>query len=375
MPRLGQFSSRALHGIGVTYIAPVVPPVVPVSTSTEWLVLTGGFPTTSATVYAISTQASTLSTVSTVYSSFAASSYHFDAAVAPNNDFIYFPNGTKNWIDVVPISPNTGVYTGSGATTAAINGGSSFPMKIKISPDGKGAYVAYNNAGIIGIMNRNTSTGALTAVSNVSTGSTSIVISADNQNFYSVTNSGVVMYSRNTTTNALSYISTEVTVAISSPTFAYPAILITNDGNSVLVADYSAGSIHNYQRNTSTGVLTWQQTVATPLGSPIGIAASKDGKSVYAARYDPNQVMVGAVVLFTRSLSAPYSLTTSTTYVTGAAGGVQLTSLIVSKNQDVLTTIGTDGNLYSWGRNLTTGALTTNTTITGVAAGALTVNN
>lgn len=123
----------------------------------EWLAVAGGYPTTSAIVYSI-TSGVLASTPSTIYSSFAASSYHFEPTVSPQNDFIYFPNGTKNWIDIIPVDPATGIYTGSGATTASILGGTSFPMRMRISPDGKNAYVFNNNAGQLAIYSRNTTT-------------------------------------------------------------------------------------------------------------------------------------------------------------------------------------------------------------------------
>lgn len=370
MPRLGQFTARALHEIGLT-----IP--VAVSSVIEWMVLLGGFPTTSATVYAINNQTSSLSTVSTLYSSFAASSYHFDAAVAPKNDFIYFPNGNKNWIDIVPISTSTGVYTGSGATTSTVNSGSSFPIRIKISPDGKNAYVGYNNSGVIGIMTRNTSTGALTTVSNVSTGTADgIVLSNDGFNFYSVTLSGIPMYSRNTATGALSYLGTEGTVSYNGPSFFNNTMLtLTQDGTSLFACDFTTQVLYAYNRNTSTGILTWNQSISTAPFYCQGAAVSSDGKFVYVGLYDPNQATGTSVLALSRSISSPYTLTTSTTYYSASDKGGQVQSLIISKNQDVLAWASTNGIIHSWKRNLTTGALTTNTDITGVAAGGLAINN
>jgi 6-phosphogluconolactonase (cycloisomerase 2 family) len=332
----------------------------------QWVAAAQGFPTTSASVFS-ATSGQLSSTPDTLYSSFATNSYHFDVTVSPQNDFVYFPNGTKNWIDVIPVDPSTGIYTGSGATTSASNG--NFPIRMSISPDGKHAYVSQNNSGNLGIYTRNATTGALTGVSTFS-GYGPSILSSDGLNLYVSSGSGGIQsFSRNTTTGALTLLDTESTY-INAGFMNNGMIKITNDNTSVFVTDYVSENLYNYSRNMSTGVLTLEQTISFSGYRTTGVTVSNDGKFVYVALGDTNSVVPPTVKMFSRSLSAPYTLTLSNTYIAASNPGDVASGFILTKNQNLLVWAGATTTLYSWTRNLTTGALTLNTDVTtGFGAG------
>jgi 6-phosphogluconolactonase (cycloisomerase 2 family) len=350
-----------------------------VNPNIQWLVVGGGYPTTSATVYAINSGI-LASSASTIYSSFASSSYHFDGiTVSPANDFIYFPNGTKNWIDVIPVNPATGIYTGSGASTASLTSGQSFPAKMRISPDGKHAYVTSNNTSgynRLSIYTRNTSTGALTGVSATvgyggmvltSTGSHLYVSSIGSQGY------GLISYSRDSSTGALTQVNLD-TQYVNSGYVNNFSIAISSDNNSIFVADAAAYCLYVYLRDSTTGAATLVQTISTgyQTNQAQSVAVSKDGKHVYVGLYNITQTTGPTVKMYTRSASSPYTLTLTNTYTTGS-GGDQCAGFALSKNQDLLVWSGTSNLIHSWSRNTSTGALTLNSDVTGL--GAATVFN
>jgi 6-phosphogluconolactonase (cycloisomerase 2 family) len=332
----------------------------------QWVAAAQGYPTTSASVFS-ATSGQLSSTPDTLYSSFATNSYHFDVTVSPQNDFVYFPNGTKNWIDVIPVDPSTGIYTGSGATTSASNG--NFPIRMSISPDGKHAYVSQNNSANLGIYTRNATTGALTGVSTFS-GYGPSILSSDGLNLYvSSSSSGIQSFSRNTTTGALTLLDTESTY-INAAFMNNGMIKLTNDDTSVFVTDYASENLYNYSRNMSTGVLTLEQTISFSGYRTTGVTVSNDGKFVYVALGDTNSVVPPTVKMFSRSLSAPYTLTLSNTYIATSNPGDVASGFILTKNQNLLVWAGATTTLYSWTRNLTTGARTLNADVTtGFGAG------
>lgn len=344
-----------------------IPVAVVVDPNAQWIVAAKGYPITSAATFSV-TSSTLSSSPSTLYASFAANSYHIDATVSPQNDFVYFANGTKNYIDIIPVNSNTGIYTGSGAITSAVNG--SFPIRMSITPDGKHAYVHQNNSGGLGIFSRNPITGALTYVSNITGTYGPQVLSSDGLNLYISSGSGGMRsYSRNTTTGALTLLVEDGTY-LGAAFMTNSMIKITSNNTSVFATDFSSGNLYNYSRNMGTGALTLEQTVFFSGYYTNGVAVSTDGKFVYVALFDPNSVNPPTVKMLSRSLSAPYTLTVSNTYATTGNPGDQTAGFVLTKKQDLLVLAGTGTTIYSWTRNLTTGVLTANANVTtGFGAG------
>jgi 6-phosphogluconolactonase (cycloisomerase 2 family) len=127
--------------------------------------------------------------------------------------------------------------------------------------------------------------GALTslATNNVSTKSVNAVASPDNKSLYSISLNGVInMFNRDTSTGALSAM-TPATVISSG--YHGDGITITSDGKFVYAIGYNAStqaSIFVFSRDTSTGVLTAQNALKQDIWSnPRDIEVSPDGKYIY----------------------------------------------------------------------------------------------
>jgi 6-phosphogluconolactonase (cycloisomerase 2 family) len=364
MPRLNSLTSANLVGSRLKFVPPVAEALDP---DAVWVTAAKGFPTTSIDVFAV-TSGQLASSSSTLYSPLEANSYSYELTISPQNNFVYAPNGTKNRIEIIPVDPNTGIYKGSGATSTSTSALGSFPADISISPDGKYAYVAFNNTFKIGIYSRNATTGALTGISNLRDGYKFTKITSNGAYLYTVQNN-LLMYSRNISTGALTLIA-ENSDAIVNGGFA--KIDISNDNRSLYVADFSQNNFYAYLIDPATGLASLSQTISlTSFGADVRsqeVEVSNDGKHVYVTLYDINQVLGTTVVMYSRSLSAPFTLTQANVYTISGAVGEQISNLILTKQQDLLVA-AVSGNpgapIHSWTRNTTTGTLTINTDVVG----------
>ncbi len=201
----------------------------------------------------------------------------------------------------------TGVLAGCPGSPAGVIGQ---PRGIVVSPDGAEVYTADEGANAIDVFNRNPLTGALTWASCVgdnpgctpTTPTTAVdqpfalAISPDGHDVYavSVKSNTVDEFSREPVTGALTYTGcagqlTECspkTTAIASPI----SIAVSPDGTSVYVVD-NEGAVVDLQRNTESGALTFNTCIGetaecTGMGGEIlyaadGVAISPDGSSVY----------------------------------------------------------------------------------------------
>jgi DNA-binding beta-propeller fold protein YncE len=218
-------------------------------------------------------------------------------------------------------SPPAGAAVGDLAFTSCIGqltectatspaGAVSQPRSVAVSPDGKSAYVASANA--IDVFSRDTTTGALTFTSCIGQlagcttttpagavfGAESVVVSPDGKSVYAASyNAGAIdVFSRDTTTGALTFTGcigqlagcTKV-AAVNGPF----SVALSADGASVYVADNTYQSIDAFSRDTTTGALTFESCVGQGAGctttvpalavkSPVSVAVSPDGASVYA---------------------------------------------------------------------------------------------
>ena len=185
---------------------------------------------------------------------------------------------------------------------------------IAVSPDGKSVYAGYQSsslyAGGVAVYSRNTTTGALTFSTNNSSsnnGMDSIVVSADNKNVYAGYSSnssyagGVAVYNRNVTTGALT-LSTNNTSSLN----AMNAVVLSPDGISAYTGYQSnssfAGGAAVYNRNISTGVISLSTNITNSNNGMKSIGISPDGKSIYTG-YQGNSSFAGGVAVYSRNVS------------------------------------------------------------------------
>jgi hypothetical protein len=342
-------------------------PVIEVDPNAVWVAATKGFPTTGIDVFAV-TSGQLASSSSSLYSSLEANSYGFEFTVSPQNNFVYAPNGTKNRIEIIPVNPNTGIYIGSGATSTSTSALGTFPGNITISPDGNYAYVTFLNSFKIAIYSRNATTGALTGISNLRDGYSYTKITSDGAYLYSVLNN-LLMYSRNISTGALTLIAENSDATVNG---GFSKIAISSDNRSLYVADFAQNYFYSYLIDPATGLASLSQTISlSSFGADVRsqeVEVSNDGKHVYVTLYDINQVLGTTVVMYSRSLTSPFTLTQANVYTISGAVGEQISNLILTKQQDLLIA-AVSGNpgapIHSWSRNTTTGTLTLNSDVVG----------
>jgi fibronectin-binding autotransporter adhesin len=197
--------------------------------------------------------------------------------------------------ECMPTSPETAV---------------SQPRSVAGSPDGKSVYVASANA--IDVFSRNTTTGALTFTSCIGQlagctttkpagavfGPESVVVSADGANVYAASSFANVLdvFTRDTTTGALTLtgcISPLAGCAAAAAVNGPASVAVSGDGTSVYAADNTSQAIDVFSRDTTTGALTFTSCIGQLAGctptsptlavkSPVSVAVSPDGASVYA---------------------------------------------------------------------------------------------
>ena len=167
-----------------------------------------------------------------------------------------------------------------------------------VSPDGKHVYVTGYSESAVAIFGRNSTTGALTYAGMVQDGvggvdglhgARSIDISADGNHVYvaSVVDDAVAVFSRNSTTGALTYVEVEKD-GLGGVEGLNGAYSVAVRGNKVYVVGHDDHAVVVFQRNGTTGALTYlteaREGVAAVdgLSDPISVAVSPDGLHTYA---------------------------------------------------------------------------------------------
>ncbi len=258
-----------------------------------------------------------------------------DVAVSPDGKSVYVVSWYSQAVVRLNRNPTTGALTQPAGTAGcigepgwgepcadghALNG----PEKVTVSPDGKSVYVASFSGNAVARLNRNRTTGALSqpagtagCISEDGSGPcadghglrnpSGVVVSADRKSVYVTSlHDAVARLNRNRTTGALSQ--PGGTAGCISEDGSGPCadghglvspngVDVSPDGKSVYVPSIDSNAVARLNRNRTTGALTQpagtagciSETGAGPcadghgLFSPIGVAVSPDGKSVYVA--------------------------------------------------------------------------------------------
>lgn len=279
-------------------------------------------------------------------------------AIAPDGKHVYVASSTSDAIAILDRSARTGTLTQAGgkagciaakgasgcAWARALNG----PNSVAVAPDGRHVYATSLNSDDISIMRRNRSTGALTQLS----GPSGCI-------------SGVAAVPGCATARALD---------------GPDVVTVSPDGRSVYAGSFFGNAVVTFSRNASTGVLTQPAGTAgclaaatdgcapgLALGAPEGMAASKDGASVYVATAASNAVLTLQRDPSTGALTQPTDGSGCMTNVpsTGCTTGVELggaNAVTVSPDDgDVYVTSLTSNSVTSFIRTAGTGQLTQQT--------------
>lgn len=251
--------------------------------------------------------------------------------------------------------------------------------RLKVSPDGKSVYVPTTGDDALVVFSRNSTTGALTYVEthkdgaggvNGLNGAYEVTISDDNKHVYVAGSSddAVAVFSRNTTTGALTFVEVHLDgVSGVDGLNGARSVIVSADGAHVYVASSLDDAIAIFTRNSTTGALTYSTLVkdgsggVDGLNGAYGVSRSPDGKHVYAVGSSDD-----AVAVFTRDAG-----TGLLTYVEshkddsqtgGTVSYLNAARAIATSNDGsyVFAVSSSDDGLVIFDRNSTTGALTLN---------------
>jgi 6-phosphogluconolactonase (cycloisomerase 2 family) len=227
--------------------------------------------------------------------------------------------------------------------------------------------VGFGNSFKLGIYSRNATNGALTGISNLRDGYRLTKMTSNGAYLYAFLNN-LIIYSRNISTGALTLVAEDFQATTNAGFLYKTSVEITSDNRSLYIADFSQTNFYSYLIDPATGLVTLSQTISLSSISaemrPIGVVSSNDGKFVYVTVYDVNQVNATTMIMYSRSLTAPYTLTQVNTYVT--AVGEQSAGIILTKSQNLIL-VNLGSIIRSYSRNVVTGNLTINPDITGAA--------
>jgi YVTN family beta-propeller protein len=223
--------------------------------------------------------------------------------VDPSGKFAYVVTGGGGIpfsLAMYTIDATTGALTSIGTIAA---GG--VPNSVAVDPAGKFVYMATANvtpglAGSVSAYAINATTGALTSVGTIATGTDPGSVAVDpSGKFAYVTNSGsndVSMYTIEATTGALGSIGT--IAAGTDPV----SVAVDPSGKFAYVTNFSSNDVSMYNINATTGSLTSLGTIAAGL-SPSSIAIHPSGNFAYVTNSGANDVSMYSIDSATGALT------------------------------------------------------------------------
>jgi DNA-binding beta-propeller fold protein YncE len=261
-----------------------------------------------------------------------------DAAVAGDGAGVYVAAAGSNAVSSFVRESATGrlrqvncvsanATTGVDGTKGACADGNALAgaAAVAVSPDGRNVYAAAYASGGIAIFARNAQTGGLRQIGCVRAvrtctsaralaGAASVAVSPDGRNVYlaSAEADAVVSFSRDAATGLLSPLgcisddgTDRLCVTGNALKGAY-SIIVAPDGRNVYVAAYNSNAVLTFDRDATTGRLTQRGCILEgaprrgscvaghALESPVDLAMTQDGSTVFAAAVDSSAVVVFA---------------------------------------------------------------------------------
>ena len=288
----------------------------------------------------------------------------YDAALSPSGGFLYIPNLQDATISAFTVNQTTGALTE--ITGSPFADGDVEPAAVVVSPSGKLLFVANfstNNAGSISVFTINTTTGALTPITGspfAGSGPANGISIDPTGKFLYVAANGVDAYAINQTTGALAPISGSPYTTPAEPfgvtvdpsgKFLYASIF----GN--LTTTQTSPDVITYSINTTTGALTQISTQGVPGNQGELLAIAIGTKAV---TYTPKFAYVTNQIDKTISEYTINDTTGALTAVSGSPISDQNGpyGVVATPSGAFVYTINTNNSVSEYKVNATTGALT-----------------
>ncbi|MFK5895245.1 MAG: beta-propeller fold lactonase family protein [Pseudomonadota bacterium] len=236
--------------------------------------------------------------------------------ISPNGKQLYVTGAFDNAVVVFNRNSITGALTYLEVHKDGINGvdGLAEARGVTISPDGRQLYVTGSVDDAVAVFNRNSTTGALTYLEAHKDGSNGVdgldgangvTISPDGKQLYvaGLVDDAVAVFNRNTTTGALTYLEVHKDGQNGVDGLAGASVVsISPDGKQIYVTGFWENAVAVFNRNDTTGALTYQEVHKNGingvdgLNGAAGVTISLDGKHLYVAGQSDD-----AIVVFTKS--------------------------------------------------------------------------
>jgi len=299
-----------------------------------------------------------------------------NAVVSPDGKNVYVASELDNSVAAFIRDTTTGLLTyiqilkdGSGGVD-----GLSAAMDIAISNDGKSIYVTGRADDAVAVFARDLTTGSLSFIEMHKDGVEGvdglndpwggICISPDDEFLYvtGASDNAIAVFSRNTTTGALSFIEKIADGAAGVTNFSFPQdVIISPDGQFLFAAAQSSDAVAVFSRNTISGELTYNMSVADGTGSIDGLdgaselAISGNGTNLYVHGRLENAIAVFTINQSDGSLTFMEFHKSGIDGVSGIGTGYQI--IVSPDDKDLLAVSFSESALAVFSRELTTGAL------------------
>jgi DNA-binding beta-propeller fold protein YncE len=218
-----------------------------------------------------------------------------DIAVTPDGKSAYVTNGftDQDTVSQYDIDPVSGALSPNNPPT--IPAGRE-PLGVAVTPDGRSAYVSNQFGANVSQYSIDPATGALSpknpATVPAGTGPIGVAVTPDGRSAY-VTNSsglGISQYDIDPVRGALSPKSSAMVDAGLGP----GAVAVTPDGRSAYVTNLNSGfgtNLSQYDIDPGSGALSPKTPAMVDTGvGPSAVAVTPDGKSVYVANFNSDNV-------------------------------------------------------------------------------------
>ncbi|MEH2090867.1 beta-propeller fold lactonase family protein [Nostoc sp.] len=295
--------------------------------------------------------------------------------VSPDGKFLYATGYDDSAVAVFERDTTTGALSFVEVQIDGTNGvdGLAGAESLTVSPDGKFLYASGYSDSAIAVFERDITTGALSFVEvqidgtngvDGLAGAKSLIVSPDGKFLYATgyDDSAVAVFDRDTTTGALSFVEVQIDNTNGVDGLAGAEFLtVSPDGKFLYAAGYDDSAVAVFERDTTTGALSFVEVQKDDTNGVDGLAGAKsltvspDGKFLYAAGYDDSAVAVFERDTTTGKLSFVEVQKDGISSVDGLGG---VSSITVSPDGKYLYAAGYDDSAVAvFERDTTTGKL------------------